>query len=137
MNIDDAFPSAYLKHADLQGREVTVFIGKVTIEKFDDGPKPILHFQGKDKALSLNITNKNVIKKVYGSETTAWAGQPLTLYPATTEYKGDTVPCIRVKIPEQNGPGQPAQDSPQQAPPVQQAPPQQMSANPMDDDLPF
>jgi|TARA_R110000824_G_scaffold88187_4_gene216870 hypothetical protein len=136
MNIDDAFPSAYLKHSDLQGREVTVYIGEVTIEKFDEGTKPILHFQGKDKALSLNITNKNVIKKVYGSETTAWTGQPLTLYPATTEFKGDTVPCIRVKIPEQNGPGQSAQGPPpQEQPPMQQAP--QQSPNPMDDDLPF
>jgi hypothetical protein len=53
-------------------------------------------FAGKEKKLLLNKTNANAIAAAYGDEETAWGGKELTLYPATTEYKGATVPCIRV-----------------------------------------
>lgn len=97
MRIDAAFPSKYLKAADLQDRKVTVAMSRVELEDIGDGdPKAVLYFQGKEKGLVLNRTNANMIETLYGPETDDWVGQQITLYPATTDFRGKTVPCIRV-----------------------------------------
>ena len=99
MNINDAFPGAYLKATDLQGRAAAVIIESCTIEKMGEDTRPVLHFQGKDKALVLNKTNANTVVERYGEETDAWTGKPLTVYPTTTDYQGKRVACLRVRVP--------------------------------------
>ena len=110
MRIDAAFPSKYLKASDLQDRRVTVAMSRVEVEDIGDGdPKPVLFFQGKEKGLVLNRTNANMIETLYGPETDDWVGQQITLYPATTDFKGKTVPCIRISAPPVK---KPAEQSP-------------------------
>lgn len=99
MLISAAFPSNYLKCADLQDRNVKVLIDRVEMEDIGGDHKPILYFQGKDKGLVLNKTNSNNISIVYGDDTDNWAGRELILYPAMTDFQGKTVPCIRVRVP--------------------------------------
>jgi hypothetical protein len=99
-NIDAAFPSKYLKAADLNGREVVVTIDHVNIEPVgrDKEIKPVLYFQGKEKGLILNKTNSSKIKQILGSaETDDWAGCKIKLYATEVEFNGDTVDTIRVK----------------------------------------
>ena len=100
MKISQAFPSEYLKAADLDDQEITLRITAVKMGKVsDDGKmKPILYFEDQKQGLALNKTNATVIKKSYGEETDEWIGKDIVLYPATVEFKGDMVEAIRVRI---------------------------------------
>lgn len=96
---DQLYPSRYLKESDLRGREVTVTIRKVEIVKIGDDTKPVAHFEGKDKGLVLNKTMFNAIAKATGElDSDNWGGHRITLYPTETEFKGETVACIRVRL---------------------------------------
>ncbi len=117
MLISSAFPSTYLRAADIPaGQQVVVNVDRVEIEDVggNNNPadqKPVLYFAGKQKGLVLNQTNSHVIEAAYGDETDAWHGQPLALFQTTTDFKGTVVPCLRVKLPVT----EPAQQPPQNA----------------------
>lgn len=104
MNINTAFPSTYLKAADLQGRAVKVTIKDCVIQPLDDGDKPLLTFVGKDRGLILNKTNAGMLAAVLGDETDHWRGKRIELYPDKTMFSGRMVECIRVRIPQELGP---------------------------------
>jgi len=99
MNINDAFPSKYLRASDLKGRSVRVVMEQVVTEELGNDQKPILYFQGKEKGLALNKTNSQIIAATYGPETSGWKGQPLELYPDKTQFNGQIVDCLRCRIP--------------------------------------
>jgi hypothetical protein len=103
MNIDQAFPSKYLKAEDLQGRPHIVKMNFIRIEEVGQGgrteKKPVLYFVGKEKGLVLNITNANAIKIMHGRESDDWTGKEIEIYPTETDFQGDRVPCIRVREP--------------------------------------
>jgi hypothetical protein len=99
MRISNAFPSTYLKAADLNGRTAKVVMESIRMEDIGSEQKPILYFQGKEKGLVLNKTNANNIAYAYGEETDTWAGRPLELFEAMVDFQGRTVPAIRVRIP--------------------------------------
>jgi hypothetical protein len=128
MKISAAFPSKYLRAADLDGRQVTVEIAHVELEEVGTGeePKPVLYFQGKAKGVVLNKTNANTIASAYGDDTESWAGQHVTLFSAHVDFQGRSVEAIRVKIP----PRKPA--AAVVRPPVERAP-----IEDIDDSIPF
>lgn len=102
MNIDSAFPSAYLKASDLGTSQPLVTIDRVEVEPVgrDREMKPVLYFRGKEKGVVLNKTNSNMIATVTGSrDTDDWTGCQIRLYATTTEFGGETVECIRIKAP--------------------------------------
>lgn len=149
MNIDQVMPSnsKYVKAEDLKGRDIPVVIGNVSVEKMEDGQtKPVVYFQGKEKGLVLNMTNKNMIKDLYGVETNGWIGKPVMLVTIWTDFQGRQVQAIRVRPPA-NGmePGghydHQAPPEQRQAQPVQehydQGPPVYDDHAPMDDQIPF
>lgn len=129
MNINEAFPSKYLKAADLQGRNVTVKISHVQEEQIGADNKQILYFQGKERGVVLNKTNANNIATLYGCETDDWHGKEITLVEAMVDFQGKSVPAIRMKAP-------PRPAAPKRPDPISSglAPP--MKAD-MDDDIPF
>ena len=103
MNIGNAFPGAYLKASDLQGRNITITMHSVSMEEVGGDIKPILFFSDanglkKDRGLVLNKTNSNIIAEMYGWETDEWGGKPIVLYPARVEFSGRIVDAIRVKL---------------------------------------
>lgn len=135
MRISAAFPSEYLKAADLQDRNVKVAIAGVEMRDVGDDHKPVLFFQGKDKGLVLNKTNSNSISAAYGDETEDWIGKEVVLFPAMVEYQGKTMQAIRVRAPTMK-------DRPQQPRPqlktVENENPAPRTADPaLDDDIPF
>jgi hypothetical protein len=69
MNIDDAFPSKYLKAEDLNGKPYTLTMREVCMLEIDEGrEKAVLFFIESQKGLVLNQTNTNVIKyEVHGA----------------------------------------------------------------------
>jgi hypothetical protein len=99
-NINEAFPSTYLKAADLKGRMVVVTIDRVEFEPVGQQRemKPVIYFVGKEKGVVLNKTNARKITEIAGSALTEeWSGVAVTLYPTETEFQGETVECLRIK----------------------------------------
>jgi len=100
MNINSAFPSNYLKAADLHGGRTTVTIDSVAIEDIGGEDKPILYFQGKEKGLVLNKTNANMIAEIAkDEETDHWTGVRITIYSTKVDFQGRRVDAIRVDYP--------------------------------------
>jgi len=124
MNINGAFPSNYLKAADLQGRRALVTISHLKMEDIGDDHKPVVYFSGKEKGLVLNKTNANMITEIAKTEETdRWSGLAIVLYPTKTDFQGKRVDAIRVDYPA-NG---------QMAAPAPPPPPAEVTA----DDIPF
>lgn len=125
MNINEAFPSNYIKAADLQGGSPTVTISHVTSEEIGDDRKLVLYFQGKEKGMVLNKTNANNVASIYGPETDDWQGKRVTLAVAWVDFQGRSVEAIRIRPPAVGSKA--AQAAPAQAP---------VHAD-MDDTIPF
>jgi hypothetical protein len=92
MNIDDAFPSKYIKSSEVPEDGVTLVIDRVEEEDVDGkgAHKPVVYFRNTKKGLPLNKTNSNKIKQLLGTrETDEWVGRPITLYRSETEYQGE------------------------------------------------
>lgn len=101
MKISSAFPSKYLRAQDLQGKSIAVTIERVAVEDCGEGEeKPVVYFKGKTKGLVLNKTNANRISAMLGDETDDWAGHEITLLSTEAEFRGRSVPAIRVSMVE-------------------------------------
>lgn len=141
MRVSEAFPSNYVKAADLNGKAVTVVIERVTIEDIGKDRKMVVYFQGKEKGLVTNKTNANNIALLYGDDTDNWIAREVVLFSAWVDYQGKSVEAIRVRGPASDRRGTPQQNgAPQQraAPPPRQAAPQGGShAADLDDEIPF
>jgi hypothetical protein len=129
MNIDQAFPSTWLKNSDLNGRAVRLTMKEVVLEEVGDDHKPVLYFQGAKKGLVLNKINSASIASAYGQETDGWNGKTIEVYPDMTIFGGKPTPCIRVRPVAAPAPVPPA------APAA--TPPQYQTNNQLDDSIPF
>ena len=102
MNINNAFPSDYLKAFDLGDKQVAVTIESVEMVDIGQGrdkeQKILIRFAGKQKGLICNKTNANTIGKLYGVETDAWIGQKIILQAREVEFAGEMVWAIRVSL---------------------------------------
>ncbi len=109
LKISTAFPSPYLKCADLNEQPWDMKIRTVVMEDLGQGndkeSKPVLYFDDAQKGLVLNKTNAITIVKSYGDDTGNWTGKDIQVFPTTTEFKGETVDAIRVRIPPEQQPG--------------------------------
>ena len=132
MKISSAFPSNYVKAADLNGKPCLLKIRTCVSEELGQGndmeKKPVLYFQDRQKGLVLNRTNSNVIADAYGDETADWEGKPVEVFPTQVEFKGKLVDGIRVRIqPEKQTDEQP-EAKPDGAP---------MADGDLDDEIPW
>ena len=118
MNIDQAFPSQWLKASDLRGQTASVTIANVAMEKMGEDQKLTLTFVGKSKGMVLNKTNATCIADAYGKETDGWLGRVILVYPTQCDYQGKRMACLRVRIPREQ-----AAPAPVAAAPVEEPPP--------------
>ncbi len=96
MKLNDIFPSDYLKASDLDFPIVDNIV-KVTQDMLGDDLKLMVHLSN-TKTLACNKTNAASIADIIGSdETDEWIGHPIELYATKTNFKGQMVPCIRVR----------------------------------------
>jgi hypothetical protein len=102
MKISETFTQTKaLTAADVK-QPILKVISSVTAETIRSGPaKPVAWFTDGTK-LILNQFNAFELSSWYGDDTNYWTGKPVELYPATTMYQGSTVPCIRVRQPQQS-----------------------------------
>jgi len=106
MHIDQLYPSRFLRCADLNGQPMRVVIKGLSREDVSGEQKVVLSFTNNAKGLILNKTNGRAIAKALGCDDTKdWRGKSITLVPAVTDFKGDTVDCIRVRAASQQQPG--------------------------------
>lgn len=99
MHYKSLFPSKYVAASDLHGQDAPVQIVKIVQEEVGETKdvRPVLFFAGCQKGMVLNATNAKRIVRMYGEETDLWLGKTIVLYESETEFKGETVPCIRVR----------------------------------------
>jgi hypothetical protein len=127
MKISAAFPSSYVKAADLNGKAVRVTISHVEMETIGDDRKPVLYFKQSKKGLVLNKTNANNIVFAYGDDTDDWSNKDIELYPSMVDFQGRSVEAIRVRVPR----AAPA------APPLQPVPSRLTPEEEIGDAVPF
>jgi arabinogalactan endo-1,4-beta-galactosidase len=128
--MSQAFPSNYLRAADLQGRRVRVQISRVQMEDIGGDHKPVMYFQGKEKGMVLNKTNANAIGMFYGDEMDDWTGKMIELFEAMVDFQGKTTPAIRLKV-------IPDAAKVAQMTPAQPEPQRLVTAETLDDEIPF
>jgi hypothetical protein len=112
MNINDVFPSRYLKAHELQGKTPTVIIDRVGVEQVRSrtkvDTKPALYFKGKAKGLLLNKTMAQSVAQIARSPLTEqWVGVAVTLYATTDTFGTTTHDVIRIKAPASSAPPRP------------------------------
>ena len=98
MDINELYPSNFLKAADLKGQPRTLTIQAVAPETIGDNEtKPVMRFVGMSKGLVLNKTNGMLLASTLGPETDAWIGKPIELYSEKVQFQGRIVDAIRVR----------------------------------------
>lgn len=109
-NINEAFPSKFLRAADLDDRQHLLIMDRAEFENLGDDRKLILYFKGQEKGLVLNKTNANTIAKLYGDDTDGWIGKEIVLFDVPVDFRGETVQAIRVRGPKKKAPPKPVDD---------------------------
>jgi len=98
--IRDVYRGRYLTVQDLGGRPMEMTITSCDLEPVGIAreEKLVLQFREDDRGLPLNVTNAKSIQKILGaSNTDLWKGKRVELYPAKTDFKGESVDCVRVR----------------------------------------
>ncbi len=97
--VDEAFPSNWLKAADLNNRTVKVKIDKVIFEEIGQNKdkKPVMYFENVKKGLVLNKTNAVEIAATHGDQMEGWTGKEIELFSTMVPYQGQNVAAIRVR----------------------------------------
>ncbi len=133
MRISEAYPSKYLKAADLDGQDRTVSIRACVQEELGQGSemevKPVLYFDGGQKGLVLNKTNAQAIVEDYGDDTEAWTGREIVLFIQKVTYQGKLTPAIRVRV-QKTAPQPVVQSAPAMPAP-------EPDAAPLNDEIPW
>ena len=103
MNLDQMFPSKYLKSGEVEGdADMVLTMSHVASESLKtksggDEVKPVLHFTDSDKGMVLNRTNATTIAKLYGDDTGQWSGQKIALFAAVVDAFGEMTTALRVR----------------------------------------
>lgn len=134
MNINEQFPSKFLKAADLDGKQIVVTIKDCMVESIGEDKRPVLYFVGKEKGVVLNKTNATNISEAYGPDTDEWTGKKVMLYTAWVDFQGKSMEAIRIRKPKDSEVGTSAKPEPRGA-----VPPQFEQGDPgfADEDIPF
>ena len=98
MNINNEFPSKYLKAGDLNGKSVKVIVDRITKEKMGEDNKLVIYFTGKEKGMVLNKSNAQMIAAVYSPETDGWVGKEIRLYAGKVNFNGQMVDSLKVEV---------------------------------------
>jgi len=102
MKIGQAYPSNYLSSDDFD-QPALATVAQCVMQNIGQGTdieeKPIVRFREYEKSLILNVTNFKTLAATLGEDSDQWPGGKIVIFAAMTEYKGDSVPCIRLRAP--------------------------------------
>jgi len=101
MNINNAFPSKWLKSSDVE-EDLTLTIRAVEVETVGQGEdaeeKPVIFFEETEKGMVLNKTNANTIAGLYTPETDNWVGKKITIFATEVDFGGKQTLALRVRM---------------------------------------
>jgi hypothetical protein len=104
MDINSAFPSKYLK-ADTDipdGGDLKLTISGVEMATVGQGvdaeEKPVVFFDETTKGLVLNVTNKNTLVGLFGTDTDEWVGKRVALFATEVDFQGRQTLAIRIRM---------------------------------------
>jgi len=103
VNINNAFPSKWLKSADIpEDADLVLTVNRVEIVEVGQGEdaeqKPVIYFDETEKGLVLNKTNAGTISKLHSPETDNWPGKKLALFATEVDFGGKQTLAIRVRL---------------------------------------
>jgi hypothetical protein len=102
VKISNAFPSKYLRAADIEemSGQLVYTIRKVVLEEVgqDRQAKPVVYFRQAQLGLVLNRTNAARLSASLGDETDEWVGKTITLETEQVPMRGQLVNSIRVRV---------------------------------------
>jgi hypothetical protein len=94
--------SKYLRAEDV-AQEQILRIKKVTEELVgvgaDQQKKLVVWFANGSKGLALNRTNNRTLRGAYGDDTAGWSGKLIAVFQTQADFRGRSVPALRVRIP--------------------------------------
>ena len=101
-NVNDMFPSKYLKASDVGDTDLELTIIAVDEETIGQGSdaeiKSVVYFSETPKGMVLNKTNARAIASLYGDESDDWAGNKIRLYATEVDFKGEQMLALRVRL---------------------------------------
>ena len=86
--VSEMFPTKWLSAAEIEGKVFTLVIGSYGKETYDGGDKMTINFQGAQKGMILNHTNRGTLVWLFGDEADAWIGQTVELFTEPVNFKG-------------------------------------------------
>jgi len=93
---------SYFKSEDFEHGPRTLVISRFEHEDVGSDKKemkPVLYFEGHEKGLVLNATNKNTLLPTFGDESDDWPGQAIEIYVADVQFGEKMVKGLRVRLP--------------------------------------
>jgi hypothetical protein len=99
-SLSEVDPSKYLSAEDLDGKEVTLTITKLTRKKLtaadgSDDPRMVVWFEGKQKRWLTCHTSKKCLIGMFGRNLPTWIGKRVTIHAEEVDAFGKRVPAIR------------------------------------------
>jgi hypothetical protein len=102
MNINNAFPSKWLKSGDVEEDDLILTISRVVMEDIGQGEnqetKPVLYFDETEKGMVLNKTNAETISRLHTPETDNWIGKKITIFATEVDFAGKQTLALRVRM---------------------------------------
>jgi hypothetical protein len=99
---DQLFPGRFIKAGDLLGKDRTLTISDVAIERLPtdvggEKVKGIVSFRESERQWVVNRTNGEALKAMFGRAVREWIGKRVTLYPTTAKFGGELRDAVRVR----------------------------------------
>jgi hypothetical protein len=106
MDMSTQFPSPWFAASDFDavGKEMT--IGNVMLQQVFAEFKPVVFFNGQEKAMVLNPTNNKILMGFFGKDSKDWTGKRIVLFSFTAMFQGQPQLRLGVRLPD--GHAQPA-----------------------------
>jgi hypothetical protein len=102
MNIQNAFPSKWLKSGDIEEGDLNLTIKAVQIENIGQGDeqesKPVIYFEETEKGMVLNKTNADTISRLHTTETDNWIGKKISIFATEVDFAGKQTLALRVRM---------------------------------------
>ena len=95
--VSEMFPSKWLLAAEIEGKVYRLVISAYGVETYDDGTKMTINFQGAQKGMVLNATNRSTLVWLFGDEADAWIGKEIELFTEPVTFKGKISPGMKVR----------------------------------------
>jgi hypothetical protein len=99
MRAEDAFPSKFLRSADVKTKPIVATVSHVEMQLIGQGQdqvkKPVLIFDDETKPMILNRTNFEILEGILG-DSDNWSGNQVKISCGPVRFQGKTVDGLRI-----------------------------------------